>query len=458
MPNLLRPDFHLSAADGVILLKNSKYPGQIYHMNSLNAFFLSLHDGARNDEDIIEILRYVLGEKIDIDLFIRKFYAEYGRFLIPVEKAESIFVGPWPQYNPHDFLRVNVAKTIKEKRPPAPRFISLYLTNRCTHRCQYCYAQAEHVGKMEEIESDSMSFEMISQIIYDAFDLGVEGILLTGGEPLIFPDVYRIMHLATSLHIFVQMLTKHRIDVDVIKEMDTSLLSIGFSIDTHDELMAYRITATPHYFNDMMQNIGDFNRLNIPFTINMVISKLTIDTIRESLLFFIEKGASCIYTGFYECGENAAINERLSLSAEEKEGFGKLVSELNAMPGLEGKISHANKSVSLFGDVRNAECSTGTKRLSIRFDGKYIYCEKMANDTEIDLGSVYENQLIDEWNAEKLLRYIYPERELYQHTLCGDCEDFENCAGKNSCYFVSKAQHGLLYRAIKEVEDVCIKR
>src|SRR5262249_59192746 len=66
------------------------------------------------------------------------------------------------------------------------RNLRISVTDRCNLRCQYCMPEEEYTWLPRE---DLLTFEEISTLV-DAFTaLGVEKVRLTGGAPLLRPDV-----------------------------------------------------------------------------------------------------------------------------------------------------------------------------------------------------------------------------------------------------------------------------
>ena len=61
------------------------------------------------------------------------------------------------------------------------------ITNRCNLHCQGCYHQA-----LRDITKAELSEEKLHQVIAEAGDLGISFIVLTGGEPLVRPDILKI--------------------------------------------------------------------------------------------------------------------------------------------------------------------------------------------------------------------------------------------------------------------------
>jgi len=70
------------------------------------------------------------------------------------------------------------------------RNLRLSVTDRCNLRCQYCMPEEEYVWLPRE---DILSFEEMAHLVDVFADLGVDKVRLTGGEPLLRKDLYRLV-------------------------------------------------------------------------------------------------------------------------------------------------------------------------------------------------------------------------------------------------------------------------
>lgn len=73
-----------------------------------------------------------------------------------------------------------------------PQFVHLELTKKCPLRCKQCYVHAE--------EADDLDWEKCQSIVRECADIGVERVLLTGGEPLLYDHIFELIKLINSLN------------------------------------------------------------------------------------------------------------------------------------------------------------------------------------------------------------------------------------------------------------------
>ena len=110
--------------------------------------------------------------------------------------------------------------------------ISWNLTKRCNLNCDHCYLDAEFRGglKTDELNTEEC-FRVIDQIAEvnpNAF------LILTGGEPLLRPDIYEIIRYAADKKFMVVLGTNgtmiNRVNAEKIKAAGAH--GVGISIDS----------------------------------------------------------------------------------------------------------------------------------------------------------------------------------------------------------------------------------
>lgn len=79
-------------------------------------------------------------------------------------------------------------------KPDRLREVWLHLTDRCNLACRHCLVSSGPAGQR------GMDTEAISSIIRQARELGADTFYLTGGEPLVRPDIMELLRLITVEH------------------------------------------------------------------------------------------------------------------------------------------------------------------------------------------------------------------------------------------------------------------
>ncbi len=75
-------------------------------------------------------------------------------------------------------------------------YLRISVTDRCNLRCVYCMPE-EGVAWMPH--EDILTYEQITQVVEAAASLGVRHVRLTGGEPLVRPQLYRLVEMVKGI-------------------------------------------------------------------------------------------------------------------------------------------------------------------------------------------------------------------------------------------------------------------
>ena len=69
--------------------------------------------------------------------------------------------------------------------------IYFYMTEGCNLKCRHCWIAPKYQN--EESNWPSIDFELFKDIIRQGKKLGLQSVKLTGGEPLIHPDINKVL-------------------------------------------------------------------------------------------------------------------------------------------------------------------------------------------------------------------------------------------------------------------------
>lgn len=162
-----------------------------------------------------------------------------------------------------------------------PRNIVLKLHSACNANCRFCYAQ-----KDLKLKTGLLSVEEWKKVIDQAKKLGCYTVTLSGGEPLIYPQLIDlIMYIKSKKMLAFTTTNGIVINHDIIKKMEKAgLCAINFSLygpsDYHDWLTGVRGSF------DKIVKYGEYcaKKTNIICIVNHVVTK---ESIKNKLYEFV---------------------------------------------------------------------------------------------------------------------------------------------------------------------------
>lgn len=126
-----------------------------------------------------------------------------------------------------------------------PTQIQIDLTNRCNHKCIYCFSKFT-LG--HNTENDFVDTSVVFNLLDDAKKLGVKCFHYTGGgEPFLHRDIYAVLEKTIANGLEYGMVTNGTLidfdRVDLLEKMSW----IRISIDASDSIMYYRLRKVDEF-------------------------------------------------------------------------------------------------------------------------------------------------------------------------------------------------------------------
>ena len=161
------------------------------------------------------------------------------------------------------------------KRPLLDLRISV--TDRCNMRCRYCMPR-EHFDKNHVYlpKSDILSFEEIVRVVESLLPAGLRKVRLTGGEPLIRKDLYKLIEQLRELSpdLDIALTTNAQLLSKSIQDLKKAGLSrVTVSLDALDVDVYQAMGDTTSTPDAIIESIDKTLALGIPVKVNTVVQK-----------------------------------------------------------------------------------------------------------------------------------------------------------------------------------------
>jgi heme b synthase len=170
----------------------------------------------------------------------------------------------------------------------ALRLVAWETTRNCNLSCIHCRASAT-LGPYDGELDTQEGFRLLDQIA----EVSRAIVILTGGEPLLRPDIFEIAAYGNRLGLRMVMAPNGTLITDDIArrlaEAGIQRLSIsldGATADTHDEFR-----KVPGAFAGALRGIEHIKRAGIPFQINTTVTQVNLEQIPKIQQLAVELGA-----------------------------------------------------------------------------------------------------------------------------------------------------------------------
>ena len=185
---------------------------------------------------------------------------------------------------------------------------TITLTKSCNLRCSFCYAK-----KTNYIPNDFIEYEKVQQIIDFCVEAKTKYIVLTGGEPTLYPYIEDVIRYIKSRNhkITATMATNgvYLSDFDYCKKIiDCGLDYIDISLKGWDST-SFQSVAGCDCFSQQLDAIKNLSKSNIDFTCSMVITPENVNSYCEAIKKASESGAKKFSFTFVIDNETSEIKD-----------------------------------------------------------------------------------------------------------------------------------------------------
>ncbi len=331
-----------------------------------------------------------------------------------------------------------INKTVE--RPPLPECgyylnsIYFYITEGCNLRCRHCwvnppYEPGKRAGKFPYVD-----LKLFKHIIYQAKELGLSSVKLSGGEPLIHPEIEEVLDFIKEEELGLTVETNGTVCTPAlakkIKECRNGYVSV--SLDGPEAGMHEWVRGVKGSFDAAVNGLRNLVKAGLKPQVIMSVMRHNSDKL-ESLVRLAEKeGAGSVKFTFVTStgrGNSLEADKEKTLTLREIIDLGQWIEkELNpssrisvvyahpmAFKAFKMAISRPSGSCGIFGII------------GVLGNGRYALCGIGQTVPELVFGHAANDKLADVWNNNPLINEI---RERLPKDLKGICHD---CIFKNKC-------------------------
>jgi radical SAM protein with 4Fe4S-binding SPASM domain len=322
----------------------------------------------------------------------------------------------------------------KDGFKPIGTLTNLYLdvTNRCNFNCRYCF----NFDNIKESKID-LPISIIKKILSDDEVPKISNWILSGGEPLLYPDLDEALDLFKQMNIGPKIATNGTLLTPYVADKLVSLgvASVQFSLNTLDKNKFVELSnGTPDYLNKIITNLSYVVKLPLRKVVASVLTKINLPDIYELMLFLYNIGVDSYTVYLFTPGADLISMRDYMVDFDDIPNIiDKLIDHYYQICNtgiIDTNIFHILKTPIYEKwdsklDLRMHGCSAGNMTLSVKTNGKVSPCLCQSSD-EFICGDITDSNLSSIWNSQKLDNYRKSYNRIPE---CTVCEHLSSCRG-----------------------------
>jgi heme b synthase len=170
-----------------------------------------------------------------------------------------------------------------------PRLIAWEVTRECNLNCIHCRGGSQR-GPFPGELGTAACLQILDQIR----EVGKPIVILTGGEPLLRPDIFDLASHGTQLSLRMVMATNGTLLTPKLVErvQESGIQRVSISLDGADAQQHDRFRQEPGAFRKSLEGIGMLRKGGVEFQINTTVTKHNVDRIQEIVEMAVDLGAA----------------------------------------------------------------------------------------------------------------------------------------------------------------------
>ena len=314
--------------------------------------------------------------------------------------------------------------------------IYFYLTEGCNLRCRHCWIAPKY--QSEGNSYPALDLDLFKSIIEQGKSLGLTGVKLTGGEPLLHPHINEILEYIHTEDLRMTLETNGVLCKPEVAERMAACKDpfVSVSLDGADAETHEWVRGVPGCFDEAMEGIRNLVEARIRPQVIMTIMRHNKNQMEPVVRLAESVGAGSVK---FNIVQPTARGERMhesgeTLSIEELVDLGRWVeTTLSDSSPLPLHFSHpmAFRPLGKMFGTNGDGCGVCgiLSILGVLADGSYALCGIGETVSDLVFGHAGIDLLEHVWTNTPVLQMIREELPHRLEGICGDCLMKERCIG-----------------------------
>ena len=318
--------------------------------------------------------------------------------------------------------------------------VSWNITRLCNLKCAHCYLPAGFVDTNEfpsgYYRDSELSQSQCFRVIDEIAEINPNILLiLTGGEPLLRPDILKISDYAARTGFLVVMGTNGVLlnDETVQRMSDHGVAGAGISLDAVDPVNHDKFRGMEGAWEGTMNGVEALKRANLDFLVQTSVTRWNYDEVPQIVDFAYELGAKVFNLYFLvRTGRGKTVmditpaqyeNMLSTLFELQAKYRGKMLVAAKCAPHYKRVIYEQQSDSPFLQAYPSGTCPCGIYYCRITPEGDLTPCPYMP----VSVGNLKTESFSTLWNQSKVFNQLR-DRNLLEGK-CGACEFRDVCGG-----------------------------
>ena len=326
----------------------------------------------------------------------------------------------------------NIVFDPRDLRLHQPLSVNYNVMTSCGFRCKYCYHPLVAVP-------DLIPLERLNTIFAELKSMGCESVMLTGGDPMLRPDIDELMQSLYRHGLLYSLSTKSVISAERIKKLHETagLRGMQISLDSADSETVQHLLGIKNgdYHRNVIRMIQNLQANDIEVRVKAVLTAYNTDGIGEYLTMLNDLGIKRMQVVQYGRSGTRHTDD-LYPSDEQMEQASMIVQQFKQdHPDIEltaGGFSKAYDEPVVVDKVtpenifaKRAICNAGRFSLTLMPNGEVFVCEQLPYDKKYVIGDLRTQSIAECWNGAGVKAWLSPpKRSIFpESSPCKTCPE-----------------------------------
>ena len=318
--------------------------------------------------------------------------------------------------------------------------ISWNITRLCNLKCTHCYLPAGFVDTSEfpngYIRDSELTREQCFTVIDQIAEINRNALLiLTGGEPLLRPDILEISRYASETGFLVVMGTNGiLLDDNTVKGMiDHGVAGAGISLDSYSSADHDEFRGIDGALEATLKGIEVLSSHKVQFLVQTSVTRMNMDHIPRMVEYACDLGAKVFNLYFLvRTGRGKTVMDLTpeqyetmlgTLSELQEKYKGRMFVAAKCAPHFKRAIFERESDSPLLQGYPGGTCPCGVYYCRISPEGELTPCPYLPKS----VGNLKEKSFSELWNGSEVFDQLR-DRSLLGGR-CGECEFRDVCGG-----------------------------